>query len=113
MSRSIVISICFLVLGIASPASTDSAQNTSARGQIYFVNRTSITLNFEVDGVVVCPGPVRMNLTCTTQQAPGSRKLRAKGARGWSKSVNVDLKAGRTCTWTVTDDDEDEIACGG
>jgi hypothetical protein len=101
----------FLALGASSTSSTDTAHAQSSRGQISFVNKTSVTLNFEVDDAVVCPGPVRPNLTCTTQQQPGARTLRARGPQGFSKSREVELKSGSTCTWTVTDDDDD-ATCG-
>lgn len=93
------ISTSLTVLGLVLLATSVEAQ--SGYGQVTMENRTSATLDLYVDGGYGCRA--LRGLFCTTQVRAGPHTITAKATDGRETSTQIELRAGESLTWTVTE----------
>ena len=71
-------------------------------GQITLENKTNSTLDLYVDENYACRALA--NLNCTSQELAGERNLIARTGDDRETSTTLDLQAGGTIVWTVTEE---------
>jgi hypothetical protein len=77
----------------------------SGQARVDFVNHTSSTLRFSIDGNAACAGDVIPNGTCTDYASVGTHTLRAVEVNDNRNSVSAtrDLDDSEPYTWVVSE----------
>jgi len=94
----------FLVLGLVLLASTVALAFGQAR--VDFVNHTSMTLRFSIDGNPVCAGDIIPNGTCTEYTNVGTHTLGAVNVSDSRSSISKTayLDDDEPYTWVVSEE---------
>jgi hypothetical protein len=88
----------FVVLGLVLLAS--SLLLASGQTKVNFVNATSMTLRFSVDGNPVCPGDIMPNGFCTEYISIGPHTFRAVDIRDSRNTIEQEHTIDDSDQWT-------------